>query len=89
MAADPVHFPLPLATPGLPLRVVRLTAAGNACERLAGMGLYPGCEVRLMQSQGGNLVVAVGNSRLALGRGLAQQVLVTSQTESQTAEQHP
>ncbi|TJZ78916.1 FeoA family protein [Chitiniphilus eburneus] len=87
MAADPLHFPLPLAALDVPLRVVRLTASGNACERLAGMGLFPGCEVRLTQRQGGNLVVAVGNSRLALGRGLAQQVLVTSEPLSNSPEQ--
>jgi ferrous iron transport protein A len=46
-------------------------------KRLSSMGIAVGSELRLLQREGGNLVVAVGNSRLALGAGIAQKILVT------------
>lgn len=67
---------LPLATPGVPMKVVDFASGKDAEKRLAGMGLTLGCEVHVLQREGGQLVVAVGNTRLALGCGIAQKVLV-------------
>lgn len=72
-----VAIPLPFANPGEPVRVTGFAQGRDIEKRLAGMGLTPGCEIHLMHTDGGNLVVAVGNSRLALGHGLAQKILVT------------
>lgn len=69
-------LPLPLATPGVPVRVAGFTQGRDVEKRLAGMGLTLGSEVELLQQDGGNLVLAVGNTRLALGCGLAQKILV-------------
>lgn len=71
-----VSMPLPLANPGEPMRITAFAQGREVEKRLAGMGLTLGCEVHLLQHEGGNLVVAVGNTRLALGHGLAQKILV-------------
>lgn len=70
-------IPLTFASPGEPVRIVGFGHGRDMEKRLAAMGLALGGELRLMQREGGNLVVAVGNTRLALGRGLAQKIQVT------------
>lgn len=77
MSSSSVSMPLPLANPGEPVRVTAFAQGRDVEKRLAGMGLTLGCELHLLQHEGGNLVVAVGNTRLALGHGLAQKILVT------------
>jgi ferrous iron transport protein A len=70
-------IPLPFATPGEYVRIAGFGHGHDLEKRLAAMGLTLGGEIRLMQQEGGNLVVAAGNTRLALGHGLAQKILVT------------
>nr|WP_148138065.1 FeoA family protein [Candidatus Formimonas warabiya] len=43
---------------------------------LEGLGLVPGTPVTVILENTGNLIVAVKNSRLALSKGIAQQLLV-------------
>lgn len=76
MSAAASSFPLPMAASGEPMRVVGFSQGMNIEKRLAGMGLSLGSEIHVLQREGGNLVVALGNTRLALGCGLAQKVLV-------------
>ena len=70
-------LPLPLAAPGKPMTVTAICAGKGLGGRLAGMGLTPGCEVRVLQHEGAGLLVAIGGTRLALGLGMAQKILVT------------
>jgi Fe2+ transport system protein FeoA len=78
MSAQEHSMPLPLVTPGDPVRVTAFShGRGDAEKRLAGMGIAVGSELRLVQHEGSGLVVAVGHARIALGHGLAQKILVT------------
>ncbi|MDR3159311.1 MAG: ferrous iron transport protein A [Zoogloeaceae bacterium] len=77
MNTVPAAIPLPFAGPGEPVRITGIGHGRDLEKRLAAMGLTLGSELCLMQQEGGNLVVAVGNTRLALGHGLAQKILVT------------
>jgi Fe2+ transport system protein FeoA len=47
-------------------------------HRLAELGLTAGVEIILVQDSGGPLLLSVRNSRLALGRGLAEKMAVIS-----------
>jgi Fe2+ transport system protein FeoA len=76
MSAEPVSMPLPLAAPGEPVRVTAFAQGRDMEKRLASMGVTLGCELRLLQHEGGNVVVAAGHVRLALGQGIAQKILV-------------
>jgi Fe2+ transport system protein FeoA len=82
MSAEPVSMPLPLATPGEPVRVTAFAQGRDIEKRLAGMGVTLGCELRLLQHEGGNVVVAAGHTRLALGQGIAQKILVAPAGEA-------
>lgn len=72
------RFPLPMAPHGQPLRVLDLSANKATHQRLCSMGISPGCELRVVQRSAGNLVVAIGNTRLAIGPGIAQKVFVAA-----------
>lgn len=57
--------------------VMDLSGGHAACGRLAAMGIVPGQKVRVLRNDGaGPLLLIVGDSRLALGRGLAAKVLL-------------
>jgi ferrous iron transport protein A len=69
--------PLSLAPAGEPLAIVDVRAGERLRQRLTGLGLVPGTVVEIVQSRGhGPVIVAVGNARLALGRGASHKVLV-------------
>jgi Fe2+ transport system protein FeoA len=82
--APPAEMPLngvqPLSTApqNQKLQVVKVTAGRRATHRLTEMGLTPGVEVKIVQDNGGPLLLAVRGSRLAIGRCLANKVLVNS-----------
>ena len=71
-------MPLAMARPGELLRVIGVRAGWGLQRRLADMGLTPGVEIRVINSQmPGPVLIDVRGSRVALGRGVAQKVMVT------------
>ena len=70
-------IPLPMLPPGVEATVVEIRGGSGLERRLADMGLAPGVRVRLItDGTRGPLVVAAGDTRLALGRGMAQKIMV-------------
>ena len=69
-------LPLTMARPGEPLTLVEITANNGLRHRLTELGLTPGVEFQVLQSEGGPLLLAVHSSRLAIGRGMAHKILV-------------
>lgn len=65
-----------MAGEGVRLRVVALRGGGSMDRRMTEMGLNVGSEVTVRQRQGGGLVVSRGETRYALGGGLAHKVMV-------------
>jgi ferrous iron transport protein A len=76
-ATAPPSFPLPMAGEGVTVRLAGIGGGQRAAHRLAELGLTPGVELTVLRDNGGTLLVAVGDTRLALGHGLAHSVLVT------------
>ncbi|MEW6426514.1 MAG: transcriptional repressor [Thermodesulfobacteriota bacterium] len=71
-------IPLVMATRGERVRVVRLTGGKQLQDRLMAMGIVAGvCLEIINNSAAGPFVVAVNDSRIALGAGIAQHVEVT------------
>lgn len=69
-------LPLPLVPQGQHVRVVEIDAGRQANHRLTEMGITRGTEVAILQDNGGALLLAIGDTRLALGRGLAHKIRV-------------
>ena len=61
----------------------RLWIAGyeskEGINRLVGMGLAPGTAIEVLQNLVGNIVVAVGETRIGIDGGMAKRILVSDQ----------
>ncbi len=70
-------MPLTMATPGERVRIVGFIGGKGVERRLTSMGLNQGAAVEVVKSSGpGPLIVASRETRIALGFGMAQQILV-------------
>jgi len=71
-------MPLTMATPGEAVSVVNVRAGRGLARKLADMGLLPGTKIRVVNSmKPGPLIIDLRGSRLALGYGMAQKIMVT------------
>jgi len=74
---DPI--PLTAAPTDAPLRVVAIEGGRGFQHRLIGMGLNVGSVLTVMHGASGGVgptLVAVGDTRLAIGHGMAERILV-------------
>ncbi|NLP45564.1 MAG: ferrous iron transport protein A [Epulopiscium sp.] len=46
-------------------------------KRLYEMGLNTGSEVQVIKNDAGPIIISLGGSKIALGRGLAQKIIVS------------
>ena len=70
------YLPLTMVSPGESVRLIRIIAGYSLRRRLTELGLIPGVEFKIMQDEGGPLLLAVKDTRLALGRGMAHRIIV-------------
>lgn len=82
LAARRPTLPLALAAPGEKVRVERLTGGECLVNQLRDLGIGVGSEVEVISANGGPMVLAIRGSRVALGRGAAQRVLVSQAEET-------
>ncbi|NPV87336.1 MAG: ferrous iron transport protein A [Anaerolineae bacterium] len=74
--------PLPLCDlkPGHQGTLLALNGGRGLTARLAALGFTPGVRIAMLQNYGhGPLLVEVRQTRVALGRGEAQRILITEQ----------
>lgn len=68
-----------MAQEGEKVKVFLVRSGKNLERRLISLGLNVGSELIVSQRQGGNVVVIRGETRLALGAGMAQKIMVIRQ----------
>ncbi|MBN1344250.1 MAG: transcriptional repressor [Phycisphaerae bacterium] len=77
VAARPARFSLAKVASGEKVRVVAIGGGTGMQRRLISMGLRMGSVVRrLNTNRFGPVVISIGGTRLALGRGMADRVIV-------------
>jgi ferrous iron transport protein A len=70
-------MPLAMARAGELVTVTGVRAGWGLQRRLADMGLTPGVQIRVINSQTpGPVLIDLRGSRVALGRGIAQKIVV-------------
>lgn len=70
-------MPLTLVSVGEEVRLLSVRGGQALRKRLADLGLNVGMTVRVVQvDPQGPIILAVKDSRLAIGRGMAQKVMV-------------
>ena len=73
------HLPLALSPEGERVAVTAVIGGREMQRRMTELGILVGREVRVIRSGGcGPLVIAVGESRLALGQDVSRKILVTT-----------
>jgi len=70
-------MPLTIVQAGRRVRVFAVEAGHGLQGRLAAMGLIPGVEIEVLQNtMNGPFLISVKGSRIMLGRGMAQKIMV-------------
>jgi Fe2+ transport system protein FeoA len=62
---------------GETVQLITIQGGEKITQRLTALGLTPGVKMFLVQDSGGPLLIAVRDTRIALGRGLAHKVMVS------------
>lgn len=76
-AARTTGVPLTIVGTGRKVRLLALLTGRECAARLASLGLVPGAEIEVLRNaEHGPFMVAVKGSRVVLGRGVAQRVMV-------------
>jgi ferrous iron transport protein A len=80
-------MPLSLAGAGKKLTVTGINAGWGLQRRLADMGLIPGTTVVVVSGcHPGPLLIDIRGSRLGLGFGVAQKIIVKEATDNEKAD---
>lgn len=69
-------MPLTMLPPGKEAIVNGCRAKDATRKFLEGLGIIPGAHIAVISEMGGNLIVNVKGARVALNKGLAQQLMV-------------
>ena len=70
-------IPLTMADPGRPVTVCKITGKDEARQHLAGLGFVVDSDVTVLTCLGGNLIVQVKDSRVALDRTMANRIMIS------------
>jgi len=70
------HLPLSMSSAGMRVRVVALAGGNGLDRRMTEMGLNVGAELKICQREGSGIVVMRGETRFALGGGMAHRIMV-------------
>lgn len=70
-------LPLPMLGAGQTAQVTGIAQAGRiSSQKLVAMGILPGVKITVLNTQSGPIMLRIGEGRFAIGRGLAQRILV-------------
>ena len=69
-------MPLTMADRGEPVTIRKITGKDEVRQHLAELGFVVDAAVMVVSDLGGNLIVQVKDSRIALDRGMANRILV-------------
>ena len=79
-------MPLSMAKAGETVKIIEISRSRNAQARLSSMGLRPGDLIEIINNNGrGRLILGHGNTRLAMGRGIAHKIMVSLARQNQKA----
>ncbi len=59
--------------------IENINGGKNVSKRLYEMGFHKGTEVKVLKNDVGPLIVSLYGSKIALGRGVAQKIMVINQ----------
>lgn len=69
-------MPLAMAQVGEKGYIQKITGKDEVRQHLAELGFVVGGEVTVVSEMGGNMIIAVKDSRIALDRGMASRIIL-------------
>ena len=69
-------MPLSIIEPGTEVYISRISGRPETRQFLEGLGFTVGCAVKVVSQTGGNLIVQIKDSRIALNREMANKIFV-------------
>lgn len=69
-------MPITLANQGEALMIMRVGGSQEVKKHLADLGFVPGAEIKIITEIGGNLIVNVKESRVAISKEMAGKIMV-------------
>ena len=69
-------MPLTMADNGKLLKIQRITGTDEIKQHMATLGFVVGEEISIVNKNGGNLIVNVKDSRIALDKTLANRIMI-------------
>ena len=69
-------MPLTSVNPGQEVTLIDILGGRGIRSRLYSMGLIPGVRLTVVGNSGGPIMIAINDTRLALGFGMAQKIMV-------------
>lgn len=69
-------MPLTMADNGTLLKIQKITGTDEIKQHMATLGFVVGEEVSIISKNGGNLIVNVKDSRIALDKSLANRIMI-------------
>lgn len=69
-------MPLNLADMNKVYTIIRVTGNDQVIRHIAELGFVPGVEIMVMSTVNGDFVVAIKDSRVAIGRELAKRIII-------------
>ncbi|MFU0800118.1 MAG: ferrous iron transport protein A [Xylanivirga thermophila] len=69
-------IPLSCAKSNTTVVIKRINGGKKLRNRLMELGIIEGAEIDVLSNSGGPLIIMAGNSRFALGQGMAQKLLI-------------
>ena len=68
--------PLTTVNPGQEVTLIDIQGGRGLKSKLNSMGLIPGVKLRIVGNGGGPIMIAINDTRLALGLGMARRIMV-------------
>ena len=69
-------MPLNAVNPGQEVTLIDIQGGRGLRSKLYSMGLIPGVKLTIVGNRGGPIMIAVNDTRLALGFGMARKIMV-------------
>ena len=69
-------MPLGMASVGDVNVIAKITGRDEVRQHLAELGFVVGAQVKIVSEMGGNLILSIGDSRIALNRDMAMRIMV-------------
>jgi ferrous iron transport protein A len=69
-------MPLTAVNPGREVTLIDINGGRGLRSKLYSMGLIPGVTLTVLGTRGGPIMIAVNDTRLAIGVGMAKRIMV-------------